>query len=230
MSFPLPDDILQLPDIAVKQIMKQVVHLQNGDVSKAMEKAGYKYDVNYGVSIPQLRDLATKYKPDKAMAIQLRQYANIREALILSSMLDEPNKLTSNEILELCKLITNIELVEQFSRNLFARTNKLIDFCKQIISENETCKTICFMSLGWAIKFKNAFSSSDINWMLEQLNNIDGIEDFKTTKAIMLLMQAISSEMVEMTKEINKMAEKFAKSDNSAIARMGDEFLWINAV
>jgi len=230
MSFPLPDNILQLPDIAVKQIMQRVAVLQNGDVSKVMKKAGYNYGINYGVSIPQLRDLATRYKADKALACQLRQHANIREALILSSMLDEPNKLSLIEALEICEFVDNVELIEQFSRNLFAHQIKLLAFCKKILSESEMHKTICFMSIAWAIKFKKFRNISDVDWLIEQLNNLESVENPKIAKAIMFAMQAIETELPDYSKRIRNMAEKFSKSDNSSFARLGNEFLWLNAI
>lgn len=230
MSFPLPDNILQLPDITAKQIMQRMVVLQNGDVAKAMKKAGYNYEINYGVSIPQLRNIASQFNPDRALAIQLRNYSNIREALILSSMLDEPNKISIDEALNICEFIDNIELIEQFSRNLFARLNNLVEFSKQLVHINDYYKTICFYSLGWSIKFKNEYSTEDIEWLIAQINIIDRIEDKKIAKSLLFLMQAIVSILPEFKEEINKMAENFSKSDNSAIANIGTEFLWLNAI
>ncbi len=230
MSYPLPDKLLQLPDITIKQLMKKVAAYQNGDVSRAMKKMGFNYPINYGVVIPQLRALANHYQPHHSLAIQLRQHSKIREALILSSMLDEPEKIEINEAIEICDIISNIELAEQFAQNLFAHIPNLIFFVRKIEGKSEIFTTLCFLSLGWGLKLKKEFSESDIDWIISKIERFDYLTNDRNARAIQLVMQAISDYSVNSAIKIKNMAVKLSKSDNSLVAKIGDEFLWLNSI
>ena len=230
MSYPLPYKLLQLPDITIKQLMKKVAAYQNGDVSRAMKKMGFNYPINYGVVIPQLRELANNYEPDHTLAVQLRQHSKIREALILSSMLDEPEKIEINDAIETCSIITNIELAEQFAQNLFAHIPNLTFFVRKIEGKSEICTTLCFLTLGWGLKHRNKLSENDIKWILSRIENVNYLTNARNARAIQFVMQSISDYSEDSNIKVNKMAVKLSKYDNPAIARIGNEFLWLNSI
>lgn len=230
MSFPLPDNILQLPDVTAKQIMKKVFARQNHGVAKSMEKMGYNYTINYGVTIPLLRAVAEDFKADHALAIELRKFSNIREALILSSMLDEPNKLNKNEVIEICNQIDNIELVEQFSRNLLARIPELMELINTIIGRSPSCTKLCLMSFAWAVKFNTVSDDSDIEFIIEQLKNKEYLENQEMTRSIKFAMQVVSGVSDNYNAKITNLAKQLSESDNNSVAQLGNEFLWLNTV
>lgn len=228
MSFPLPDNILQLPDVTAKQIMKKVFSRQNAGVSRSMKKMGFNYKINYGVTIPQLREIAGNFTPDHALAVQLRTYTDIREALILSSMLDTPELITYDEALLICEHLTTIELVEQYSRNLFAKINNLTDLIRTIISKENLCISLSFMSFGWALKFNISQTIDEIYYMIELIRDNKYAERQQVVRSIKFVMQVISDYSEEYNGIITKLAEDFSRSDNSNVAQLGNEYLWLN--
>ncbi len=230
MSFPLPDELLQLPDVAIKQLMKKVTAYQNGDVSRAMKKMGFNYSINYGVVIPQLRALANHYQPDHALAAQLRQHSKIREALILSSMLDEPQNMTISDALEICNVISNIELAEQFAQNLFAHLPYVASFVKKIEGKSEICTTLCFLSLGWGLKLKKEFTETDIDWILNKIETFQYLTNARNARSIHFAMQAVYDYSDDSATKIYNLAVKLSKDDNKLVAKIGNEFLWLNSI
>lgn len=228
MSFPLPNNLLQHPDTTVKEIMKKAAAKQNGEVSRAMKKMGLRYKINYGVTIPQLRDLATRYQPDKSLAVLLRQQIKIREAIILGSMLDEPDKLSLAECVSISELVTNNELVEQYSRNLFARLPNVFPFIQEMVKFEETKKALAYRSVGWAIKFGCECNSENMKWLLTQLAETNEVADIQIGSAILFVMQAIDSNQKLYAEQVHNLAEKYSKCDNRILRQFGNEFLWLN--
>lgn len=230
MSFPLPDNILQLPDVAVKQIMKKVFARQNHGVAKSMKKMGYEYPTNFGVAIPQLRAIAEEFKSDHGLAVELRKNSDIREALILSSMLDEPNKLKENEILDICDKVDNIELVEQFSRNLLARIPDLIPMVKPIADNSIICTSLCFMSFAWGVKFRTIKDEQDIEYIIKQISKKEYFENQEMMRTLKFVMQVISGISDNYNERITELAKVFSKADNTTVAQLGNDYLWLNTM
>lgn len=208
--------------------MKKVVGSQNGDIVRTMKRMGYEYPVNYGVVLPRLRSIAEDFEPSHELAVQLREHHHIREAVILSSMLDEPEKVTTNEAIEICTLITNVELAEQFSRNLLALIPNLNFFLNKIFGQNEMYTATAFLTFGWAIKFKKKTSEAEITWILEIIERYVSTENSRINSAAAFAMQAISECSCYSSKKVHELAVRLSRSENALIARIGDEFLWMN--
>jgi hypothetical protein len=77
--------------------------------------------MNWGVSVVELRELAKKYKPDHLLALKLwnKQW---RETMILATLLDEPEKVTEEQMDFWTKSFENREIAEQASANLWVKT------------------------------------------------------------------------------------------------------------
>jgi len=230
MSFPLPDNLLRLPETTLKMVMKKVVGSQNGDISRTMKRMGYDYPINYGVVLPRLRSIAETFEPSHYLAVQLRGHNHIREALILSSMLDEPEKVTTNEAIEICTLITNVELAEQFSRNLLALIPNLNIFLNKIFGTTEMNNATAFLTFGWAKKLKRQTSEAEITWIVETIEHYILADNPRINSAAAFAMQAISECSCYSGNKIHELAVRLSKSENPSIARIGDEFLWMNTI
>lgn len=228
MSFPLPNNILQLPNDTAKKIMRKVFARQNVGVSKSMEKMGYNYAINYGVTIPQLKAIASDFKADHALAIELRKFTDIREAIILSSMLDEPSKLSKPEILDICNKINNVELIEQFSRNLFSAIPDIMACLTFLLNKSLMCKSLSLMSFAWALKLGNISNDSDVDFFISEINKTENLNQKELMRPIKFAMQVISDYSEKYNVQITKMAQELSESDNSAVAQLGQDFLWLN--
>ena len=78
--------------LKLKEI-KQSFRLQmNGIASHSMRQKGMDYKLNWGVSLPQLREMATQYGKDYALAVELWK-ENIRECKILATLIMPPSKM-----------------------------------------------------------------------------------------------------------------------------------------
>jgi hypothetical protein len=128
------DYLLDNPDVdrMFQEIVSKIKPLQNGEVVNSMQKRGVEYKVNFGVSIPLLRQLASGYEKNHLLALKLwnKQW---RETMILATLLDEPGKVTVNQMDFWVKNFQTVEIAEQAAMNLFPKTGfayqKAFEYC-----------------------------------------------------------------------------------------------------
>ncbi|MCX6236776.1 MAG: DNA alkylation repair protein [Bacteroidia bacterium] len=115
-----------------QKILSMINPLQNVEVVNSMRKRGVDYRVNFGVSIPLLRQLASDYKKNHLLALKLwnKQW---RETMILATLLEEPCEVTENQMDFWVKSFQSIEIAEQAAMNLFSKTSfayqKAFEYC-----------------------------------------------------------------------------------------------------
>ncbi|MCF8360713.1 MAG: DNA alkylation repair protein [Prolixibacteraceae bacterium] len=116
-----------------KKIIASLPAMQNGDTAESMEKRGLKYEKNWGVSIVDLKNYASLIEKDHLLALKLWN-KKWRETMILATFLDEPEKVTEEQMDYWVKTACTIELIEQMVFNLFPFTPfafaKALEWCR----------------------------------------------------------------------------------------------------
>lgn len=226
MSFPLPDDILQSPHIAFKQIMQEVKNHQNGAVSRQMQSRGLNYKLNYGVAVPLLKNIATDYKKDNALATQLWN-CGIREGLLLATFLFEADKLSSEKAINISVSVNNIELVEQSALNLFAYLPALDLVVEELLKGNQFQNQLAFYAMSWGIKRKT-LGENYYDTALEKVAVTINSEDAGMIKGLSMLMQTLISTNTSVQEAVFGLAENMKQSPAEAFHLAGKEFLWLH--
>lgn len=109
-----------------QEILRKIKPLQNGDTATSMLKRGLEYKVNYGASVISLQQLASGYEKNHLLAFKLwnKQW---RETMILATLLEEPAKMTGNQMDFWVKSFQTVEIAEQAVMNLLSKTGFAID-------------------------------------------------------------------------------------------------------
>lgn len=117
-------------DQQIAEIKRNLRLSMNGVVSDQMKINGIHYKLNFGVSIPRIREIAKMYPPNHDLAQRLWML-QIRETMIMASLL-EPAEKFSKELAEQWSTSFNqIEIIEQTCMNLLSK----IDSAPQLVSE-----------------------------------------------------------------------------------------------
>jgi 3-methyladenine DNA glycosylase AlkD len=87
-----------------------------------MARVGINVDRALGVSIPDLRRLGRRYRPDHELALDLWR-SDIHEARILASMVDDPAQVTRDQMEAWALGFDSWDLCDQVTGNLFDRTS-----------------------------------------------------------------------------------------------------------
>ncbi|NOR73788.1 MAG: hypothetical protein GQ525_01380, partial [Draconibacterium sp.] len=94
-----------------QSLLSKIKLLRNGDIADAMKRTGIEYKMNWGVSLVVLRQTAKEFEPDHVLALKLwnKQW---RETSILATLLDEPKKVSEEQMDFWTKSLENIEIAE----------------------------------------------------------------------------------------------------------------------
>lgn len=109
-------------DEKVIDIIAQIKQRMNGAVVESMRESGIIYKVSYGVTIPELQEIAQPYKGNHDLALQLFEQ-DIRECKIIASIIDDPAQVTGDQIDAWCEDFYNNEIVEQVCNNLLWKSD-----------------------------------------------------------------------------------------------------------
>ena len=92
--------------------------MMDGSIAQSMRDKGVNYHLNWGATLPRLKEKATEIGPNYDLAIALWK-ENVRECKILATMIMPSNKVLPEVIDIWVEQIDAIEIAEQASYNLF---------------------------------------------------------------------------------------------------------------
>lgn len=105
----------------VKTVISELRSLSNPQAVEGMARFGINSKNTYGVSIPQLRKIAKRLGTDHQLAQALWQ-TRIHEARILAGMIEEPERVTAEQMDEWVNDFDSWDVCDQVCLNLFDKT------------------------------------------------------------------------------------------------------------
>jgi 3-methyladenine DNA glycosylase AlkD len=171
----------------IKDIRQSIRLGMNGITSDSMKKAGIKYKLNYGVSIPYLKQIASNYQQNGELAQRLWAL-KIRETMILATLLHPIDSFTQNMADEwLCECATT-EMVELLCMNLVSKLRFAPEKAIEWI-ENEKTKPAGFIL---AARIATNFSMSQVTLIIEKAIHSSNTQSFPLYNAIALCLRYIA--------------------------------------
>ena len=141
----MQSDIIQQQVKEIKQSFRQMM---DGKVAQSMRQKGVDYHLNWGATLPRLREMAEELKAEaqsadlKSLAIALWK-ENVRECKILATMLMPPDELLP-EIADIWMEQTEtVEMAEQLAFNLMQHVPYAAEKAFLWISSAEDLPQIC---------------------------------------------------------------------------------------
>jgi hypothetical protein len=120
-----------------REIVRQFASLQQGDAAVSMEAQGLKYAVNYGLSVMEIKRIASKWEPDNDFALHLLS-SDDRESRIAALILFKPDQLSNGEVLQVCSSIDTVELAEQAVRHLLVNLPAPFDLVETLCQSDSS--------------------------------------------------------------------------------------------
>jgi 3-methyladenine DNA glycosylase AlkD len=106
---------------STQEILNKLKTKAKPDNLPGMARYGIKTENRLGVQIPELRQLAKETGKNHQLALELWQ-TGIAEARILATMIDEPEKVTEQQMENWVKDIDSWDIDDQTTMNLFEKT------------------------------------------------------------------------------------------------------------
>jgi len=129
---------------SVKDVLDKLQGKAQPEQLKGMAKYGITVEQRLGVSVPDMRKLAKEIGRDHKLALDLWR-TEIGEARILAAMIDDPDKLTEEQMEDWVKGINSWDICDQVCMNLFDKNQlawkKIVDWSQR---EEEFVKRTAF--------------------------------------------------------------------------------------
>ena len=126
----------------LKAIKQSFRLMMNGEASRSMREKGVEYKLNWGVTLPQLKQMAAEWDKDYELAIALWK-EDIRECKILATLLMTADRMPQ-EVAEIWMEQTRSqEMAEMLAFNLFQHLAYAPDLAYRWIANGEDLYQIC---------------------------------------------------------------------------------------
>lgn len=209
----------------VRDIIAKVKQRMNGAVVESMQNLGIIYKVNYGVTIPELQQIAQPYKGDHDLAIRLFE-EDIRECKIIASLIDDPQKVTGEQIDKWSEGFVNQEIIEQVCNNLFWKSDFAIprsfEWC---LEEEALMKKAGLLIAGHRASDKNVNDSifEPYIFIVEELAET---EDELVSNAAIFALREIAKRSEALKDKVLQASNRMSVSDFGIAAWIGNQLLF----
>lgn len=126
----------------IKEIKQSFRQMMDGVVAQSMRQKGVNYNLNWGATLPRLREMAAELKPDYDLALGLWK-ENVRECKILATMLMPPEEILPEVVDIWMEQTPTQEIAEQAAMNLYWRLPFAAEKAYQWMASDKALYQLC---------------------------------------------------------------------------------------
>jgi 3-methyladenine DNA glycosylase AlkD len=200
----------------VKDVLDKLRSKARPDQLGGMARYGMSIDRRLGVSIPDMRKLAKETGKDHTLALELWN-TGIAEARIVAALVDEPDKLTEQQMEDWVKDIDSWDVCDQVCMNLFEKTplawKKIIDWSER---DEEFVKRTAFSLIACVAWHDRTASDAKIMQFLPVIKKGATDERNFVKKAVNWALRTIGKRNLNLNKAALDAAREIRQLDSKA--------------
>ncbi|WP_289054138.1 DNA alkylation repair protein [Carboxylicivirga marina] len=206
----------------VEWVLGQLRLHMNGATTAQMENSGINYRINYGVGLPHLQQLSKRIPVSYELAERL-WFLEIRETMILASMIVPADKMTEEKCLQWATKISNKDLVERSAMYLWSRLENSSLLCVTwLAGESTYLKATSFYTIGRILQAKQSGSVPTARDLVASVNNSNELYVLKALSFALRMKLRVSASERE---EIKKLTNEFKESGSTNKKIVAQELL-----
>jgi len=188
-------------DATITEIKQKLKLSMNGVTSDQMKSAGIHYRINYGVSIPRIKEIARDYQPNHDLAQRL-WFLGIRETMILATILQPAETFNKNIAIEWISNFNQPEIVEQTCMNLLSK----LPYWSELSMESIQSENRWIQVTGFTLAARNyqQLTDTDIHFMLKKSVELLPTNEFHLYKSIALFLSRLTRKGEEISAQITQ--------------------------
>jgi 3-methyladenine DNA glycosylase AlkD len=202
--------------VSVEEVLRKLQDKARSDQVKGMARFGMIPDRRLGVSVPDMRKIAKAVGKDHDLAIKLWK-TNIPETKIVAAMIDEPEKVTENQMEEWVKDINSWDVCDQVCMNLFEKTalawKKIFDWSQR---EEEFVKRTSFALIACLAWHDKEMANEKFDKLLQVIKNGATDERNFVKKAVNWALRNIGKRNLLLNSDAIKTAKEIQQIDSKA--------------
>jgi 3-methyladenine DNA glycosylase AlkD len=211
-----------------EKLIDLIAHIKqrmNGAVVESMRESGIIYKVSYGVTIPELKEIALPYKGNHDLAIQLFEQ-DIRECKIIASLIDDPTQVTGDQIDRWCEDFNNIEIVEQVCNNLLWKSDfalpRSYEWC---LDDDELMKKAGLLIIGHRAA-DTTIKDSIFEPYIRIVEELAETEDEIVSNSAIYALRQIAKRSEDLNKKVHQAAVRMSESGFGIANWIGNQLLF----
>ncbi len=202
--------------MSYNNIIEKLKSLSDPEAVKGMARFGINPENTYGVSIPNLRQMAKEIVADHALAQQLWA-SGIHEARILASIVDKPEMVTEAQMENWVKDFDSWDVCDQCCMNLFDKTKfahgKAVEWSER---EEEFVKRAGFTLMATLAVHDKAAADEELLKFLPMIKRESPDNRNFVRKAVNWALRQIGKRNLNLNKMAIKTAEEIQQIDSKS--------------
>ncbi len=191
----------------VKEIKRGFMLQMNGVASASMREKGIDKYLNWGIQLPELKDIAKKYGRDYDLAIALWK-ENVRECKILATLIMPHERMSADLISVWMEQTLTLEIAEYATFNVYQYVDNASIFAFRWIASEHELEQVCGYHLLAALFKRGAEPDErDLNEFIDQAVSALGGETMPVKHAAMNALNAFA-QMGDLQEQIVENALK----------------------
>ena len=174
----------------LSEIRRKVKARDNGPAMDTMRKLGIDYKTIHGLSIEEIKNIASLYQYNHELALELWKWDH-REFKILATLIEDSKIVGVEQIIQWSSELKNSELAEQLAINLSFNTGKVEQIVPlSFLIEDEFARKSACVLLAWTAQRSANIPDS---FFAQQLGNLPKYinESLQLSKGISFAIRAI---------------------------------------
>lgn len=131
----------------INKILAEIRRQMNGAVSQTMRELGQRDTINFGVSLPTIKEIALRYAPNHELACQLSERKS-REALIAALYIADARQLTEQQMRQWSLGWQNEEIARLSAMILFHQSPHAALVAGSWLNSTPLCHTAALYIIG----------------------------------------------------------------------------------
>lgn len=205
--------------------MTELQRIGNKEFADGLKRFGIENSQSLGVKVPELRRIARQHKNNHNLALQLWQ-SPIHEMKILATIVDDPNKVTIEQVDKWTSDLYSWDLCDQLSVNLLSKTDfatVLID--RYINSKHELVKRTAFViTASLATNYKNSSDKFFQNYIELVVANCDDNRNY-VKKGANWALKNIGKRNANLARLVSKKCNELSNSNRKTEQWIGHKTL-----
>ncbi len=178
-------------DFKIKELLNLINLRKNGETASVMNSNGITYKKNFGVSISHLESIAASHVVSFDVCERL-WYMEIRETMILATLLVSQNNLNFETTCNWSQLVVNEDIARHSAKNLFSQLNYSTKLATYLLTTHSHYqKVLAVYILAGAIKRQSIMLIDVISAVDSQILNSNYWNSHIPVTPISFIMQQI---------------------------------------
>lgn len=210
----------------LREIRVQLRLAMNGVVSTSMREKGLDYKLNFGVSFPQIKEIAATHTKDTALAAALWQ-ENVRELKILATLLQPIESFTPEQAEAWALSIPNQEIAEQYCFNLLQELPFAFDLVEKWVNwEEEILSVLGFMLFARLAMKEVSFPTQKANEILQKAKQNTDSSSLRLQQVAILALKRYGRQTPNQASVVLSLINDYKTSDLAERREIYDDILF----